>query len=162
MDEIYRILSEEKANQKEQIRIRADRLNEFFPIGFSQNQKIELIENLLKDRHEKNISNLENIIERGVRIMAKRRSTKEQLDELIVKQEEMKAKEKALKKKLALEERKARTKRLIEVGAEVESVYGKPITKEMLPLLRKFLLDQESRGSFFSKALESEDNTKES
>ena len=92
--------------------------------------------------------------------MAKRRSTKEQLDELIVKQEEMKAKEKALKKKLALEERKARTKRLIEVGAEVESVYGKPITKEMLPLLRKFLLDQESRGSFFSKALESEDNTK--
>ena len=53
--------------------------------------------------------------------MAKRRSTKEQLDELIVKQEEMKAKEKALKKRLALEERKARTKRLIEVGAEVEN-----------------------------------------
>ena len=93
--------------------------------------------------------------------MARRRSTKEQLDELVVKQEEMKAKEKTLKKKLALEERRARTKRLIEVGAEVESVYGEPITKEMLPLLRKFLLDQESRGSFFSKALESEDKTKE-
>lgn len=65
MDEIYKILSEEKANQKEQIRIRADRLNEFFPIGFSQNQKIELIESLLRDWHEKNISNLENIIEKG-------------------------------------------------------------------------------------------------
>jgi predicted Holliday junction resolvase-like endonuclease len=93
--------------------------------------------------------------------MAKRRSTKEQLDELIVKQEEMKAKEKALKKKLALEERKARTRRLIGVGAEVESVYGKPITEEMLPLLRKFLLDQENRGSFLTKALEKETDANE-
>ena len=93
--------------------------------------------------------------------MAKRRSTKEQLDELIVKQEEMKAKEKALKKKLALEERKARTRRLIGVGAEVESVYGKPITKEMLPHLRKFLLDQESRGNFLTKALEKEADANE-
>lgn len=93
--------------------------------------------------------------------MAKRRSTKEQLDELVVKQEQMKEKEKALKKRLALEERNARTKRLIEVGAVVENVYGKPITKEMLPLLRKFLLDQESRGSFFSKAFEKEDDTNE-
>lgn len=99
--------------------------------------------------------------ERGVKIMAKRRSTKEQLDELISKQEEMKAKEKSLKKKLALEERKARTRRLIGVGAEVESVYGKPITKEMLPLLRKFLLDQESRGNFLTKALEKEADANE-
>ena len=93
--------------------------------------------------------------------MAKRKSTKEQLDELVVKQEQMKAKEKALKKKLALEERKARTRRLIGVGAEVESVYGKPITKEMLPLLRKFLLDQESRGNFLTKALEKEADANE-
>ena len=65
MDEIYRILSEEKANQKEQIRIKADRLNDYFPNGFSQNQKIELIENLLKEWHEKNIRNTKAEIAKG-------------------------------------------------------------------------------------------------
>lgn len=85
--------------------------------------------------------------------MGKRRTTEEQLETLNKKQEQMKAQERALKKRLSEENRKARTRRLIKIGAEVESVYGKAIDEDMLPRLRKFLQDQEYRGSFLSKAL---------
>lgn len=65
--------------------------------------------------------------------MANRRTTEEQLEALSKKQEQMKAQEKALKKRLSEENRKARTRRLIKIGAEVESVYGKAIEEDMLP-----------------------------
>lgn len=48
------------------------------------------------------------------------RSIEERLDEVHKKQEQLKAKEKALKAKQSQAARKARTKRLIEVGAIVE------------------------------------------
>lgn len=85
--------------------------------------------------------------------MGKRKTTIELIEEVAKKQEQMKAYEKQLKQKLAAENRKARTKRLIAIGAEVESVYGNPIEEEMLPNLRKFLLLQEERGKYLSKAL---------
>lgn len=50
-------------------------------------------------------------------------------------------------------ERKARTKRLIEIGGAVESVFGKPLEKEDLPKLIGFLRQQEERGGWFSKAM---------
>lgn len=50
-------------------------------------------------------------------------------------------------------ERKKRTKRLIEVGAAVESVLKQPIEKEDLPKLINFLEQQEERGNYFSKAM---------
>lgn len=93
--------------------------------------------------------------------MTTRRTTKEQLDKIMLKQEQMKEREKMLKKRLAQEERKARTKRLIQIGAEVESVYGKPIEEDKLLLLRKFLLEQEQRGKYFSKALAEDEYTKD-
>ena len=85
--------------------------------------------------------------------MGKRRTTEEQLETINKKQEQMKAQERVLNKRLSEENRKARTRRLIKIGAEVESVYGKAIDEDMLPRLRKFLQDQEYRGSFLSKAL---------
>ena len=88
--------------------------------------------------------------------MANRRTTEEQLEALSKRQEQMKAQEKALKKRLSEENRKARTRRLIKIGAEVESVYGKAIEEDKLPRLRKFL--QEYRGSFLTKALEKADD----
>ncbi len=53
MDAIYSVLEEEKPNQREQIKIRADTLDDYFPDGFTPKQKVELIEKLLKEWHEK-------------------------------------------------------------------------------------------------------------
>ena len=53
MDDIYSVLEEEKPNQREQIKIRADTLDDYFPDGFTPKQKVELIEKLLKEWHEK-------------------------------------------------------------------------------------------------------------
>lgn len=53
MDAIYLVLEEEKPNQREQIKIRADTLDDYFPDGFTPKQKVELIEKLVKEWHEK-------------------------------------------------------------------------------------------------------------
>ena len=53
MDAIYSVLEEEKPNQREQIKIRADTLDDYFPDGFTPKQKVELIEKLVKEWHEK-------------------------------------------------------------------------------------------------------------
>lgn len=53
MDKMYDILGEEKANQREQIKIRADVLAQYFPEDFTPRQKVELIEKLVKEWHEK-------------------------------------------------------------------------------------------------------------
>ena len=53
MDVIYDILEEEKPNQREQIKIRADSLENYFPKDFTPRQKVELIEKLVKDWYKK-------------------------------------------------------------------------------------------------------------
>lgn len=55
MDEIYSILEEEKPNQREQIKIRADTLADYFPDDFTPKQKVELIKKLVKEWYEKQI-----------------------------------------------------------------------------------------------------------
>lgn len=55
IDEIYSILEEEKPNQREQIKICASTLEEYFPDDFTPKQKVELIERLVKEWHEKQI-----------------------------------------------------------------------------------------------------------
>lgn len=59
IDEIYSILKEEKPNQREQIKIRASTLEEYFPDDFTPKQKVELIERLVKEWHEKQIKDTE-------------------------------------------------------------------------------------------------------
>lgn len=59
MDAIYSILEEEKPNQREQIKIRASTLEEYFPDDFTPKQKVELIERLVKEWHEKQIKDKE-------------------------------------------------------------------------------------------------------
>lgn len=76
-----------------------------------------------------------------------------------IKLAQKKARLDALRHRENEKERKARTKRLIEIGASVESVLGRPIEKEDLPKLIAFLKTQEERGQFFSKAMaRSEEN----
>lgn len=81
------------------------------------------------------------------------RTTEERLAENKQKQERLKQEERKLKSQMVQTERKARTKRLIEIGGAVESVLGKPIPKEDLPKLIGFLKQQEERGRYFSKAM---------
>lgn len=75
----------------------------------------------------------------------------ERIAELDKRQEQLQARKKKLLAQKNQKERKARTKRLIEIGASVESVLGKSIEKEDLPKLINFL--KEYRVSF-SKAME--------
>lgn len=55
MDAIYSVMEEEKPNQREQIKIKAEMLNEYFPKNFTERQKVELIEKLIKEWYEKEI-----------------------------------------------------------------------------------------------------------
>lgn len=77
----------------------------------------------------------------------------ERIEKLEEKKEQLNQQVKQLKARKSQEERKARTKRLIEIGASVESVLGRPIEHDELPKLIDFLKIQEQRGHFFSKAM---------
>ena len=82
-----------------------------------------------------------------------RRTYDERIEELLKKQEQLKAQERELKKRQSAEERKRRTKRLIEIGAIVESVLGRPTTDDDKERLQAFLRKQEANGKFFTKAM---------
>lgn len=85
--------------------------------------------------------------------MATGKTTEERIAELDKKLEQIKAQKKAIIQKEKQAERKARTKRLIEIGGAVESVLGRPIEHSELPKLIDFLKQQEERGSYFSRAM---------
>ena len=52
------------------------------------------------------------------------------------------------------EERKIRTRRLIQIGSAVESVLGRTVMEEDIPKLVAFLKKQEANGRYFSKAMQ--------
>ena len=81
------------------------------------------------------------------------RSYDERIDELRKKREQLKAQERDLTKRHNAEERKKRTRRLIELGGIVESVLGRPTTDQDKVRLLYFLRLQEQRGGFFSQAM---------
>ena len=53
MDKIYSILIERKPNQREQVKIPMDRIQQYFPKDFTPSQQIDLIEKLLAGWAEK-------------------------------------------------------------------------------------------------------------
>lgn len=81
------------------------------------------------------------------------RNYDERIADLQKRQEQLKAQEKALKKRQSEEERKKRTRRLIELGATVESVLERATTDEDKIRLLNFLKKQESNGKYFTKAM---------
>lgn len=81
------------------------------------------------------------------------RSYDERIDELRKKVEQLKAQERDLTKRHNADERKKRTRRLIELGGIVESVLGRPTTDQDKVRLLYFLKLQEQRGGFFSQAM---------
>lgn len=52
MDAIFSVLSQEKPNQREQIRIRADTLADYFPQDFTMEQKVKVIQRLVKEWYQ--------------------------------------------------------------------------------------------------------------
>ncbi len=81
------------------------------------------------------------------------KSYDEQLDNILKKKEQLEAQAKAIKKRKTEEERKKRTRRLIELGGIVESVLGRDTTEEDKIRFLNFLKKQEANGKFFSKAM---------
>ena len=71
--------------------------------------------------------------------------------------ESMKKQQKIVNK----QKRTARTKRLIEIGAAAEKVLGAEIGSEDLPKFYSFLIGQEQRGGYFTKAMGVEARSKE-
>lgn len=67
MDEMYRILEQEKPNQREQIKIRAETLADYFPKDFTPKQKVELIESLVKEWHEKQMVQEKSSVQQKLR-----------------------------------------------------------------------------------------------
>ena len=81
------------------------------------------------------------------------KSYDERIADLKKKQDQLKAQERALKKRQSAEERRKRTKRLIELGGIVESVLGRPTTDEDKIKFIHFLKRQEMNGKYFSRAM---------
>lgn len=85
------------------------------------------------------------------------RTIEERIEELQERQKRLKAQEKQLRAKQTKQERNKRTKRLIEIGATVEGVLGRPIERGDLPKLAAFLQEQDRRGLYFTNAMNKPD-----
>lgn len=77
----------------------------------------------------------------------------DQIEKKLQELKQLQAQKKKLESRKRSDDEKARVHRLIEVGATVESVLGRPIEHDELDKLLFFLKDQEERGKYFSKAM---------
>lgn len=87
------------------------------------------------------------------------KTKQERLDELIEKQKQLKEQEKRIRSQISVEERKKRTKHLIEIGGAVYSVLGDSYQDGDVERLIAFLKGQEQRGKYFSKAMRDSENS---
>lgn len=81
------------------------------------------------------------------------KTKQERLEELIEKQKQLKEQERKIRSQISADERKQRTKQLIEIGGAVYSVLGDSYQDGDVERLIDFLQGQEQRGKYFSKAL---------
>lgn len=82
-----------------------------------------------------------------------KKSKQERIAELQEKQKQLKAQERKLKAQISQEERKKRTKHLIEIGGAVYSVLGDSYQEGDVEKLVAFLRQQDQRGIYFSSAM---------
>ena len=82
-----------------------------------------------------------------------KRTIEEQIAELQKKQKELKEQEKRLRARKTKEERAKRTKHLIEMGGMIYSILGREYVEGDIERLAAFLKGQDSRGGYFSKAM---------
>lgn len=81
------------------------------------------------------------------------KSYEERIAELQEKQKQLKEQEKKIRAQFSAEERKKRTKHLIEIGGAVYSVLGDSFQDGDVEKLIAFLKQQDDRGGYFSKAM---------
>ncbi len=86
----------------------------------------------------------------------KRKTRAERKAALNEKKEQILAQLRKLNALDAKAERKARNHRLIQIGAEVEKVYGKPLEENQIAKFAAFLQNQQERGQWLTKALDAE------
>ena len=84
-------------------------------------------------------------------------TAEEKLAKLREKQAQLKAQEKKIIAQENAKARKARTKRLIEIGAAAESILGRPFQDNDLQKFLHFLKQQETNGNYYSKAMNNTD-----
>lgn len=84
-------------------------------------------------------------------------TAEEKLAKLREKQAQLKAQEKKIIAQENAKARKARTKRLIEIGAAAESILGRPFQDNDLKKFLNFLKQQETNGNYYSKAMNNTD-----
>ncbi len=89
----------------------------------------------------------------GATMATEKRSYDERIAELQEKQKQLKEQEKKLKAKKSADERKKRTRHLIEIGGAVYSVLGREFVEGDVERLIAFLAGQDNRGNYFSKAM---------
>ena len=136
-------LEDENKNLLIKVAQQADKISQ---LNEDLKNKIEQMTSLMLENKEKTF-----LLEQKKDQAEEINQLKEQLDQ--EKKEQLNQQVKQLKARKSQEERKARTKRLIEIGAAVESVLNRPIEHDELPKLIDFLKTQEQRGHFFSKAM---------
>ena len=91
---------------------------------------------------------------KGGAVMAtEKRSIDERIAELQEKQKQLKAQEKKLKAQKSADERKKRTRHLIEIGGTIYSVLGREFVEGDVERLTAFLKGQDNRGGYFTKAM---------
>lgn len=84
-------------------------------------------------------------------------TAEEKLAKLREKQAQLKAQEKKIIAQENAKARKARTKRLIEIGAAAESILERPFQDNDLQKFLNFLKQQETNGNYYSKAMNNTD-----
>ena len=77
----------------------------------------------------------------------------EKIAELQRKQAQLREQEKKLKARQSEAARKARTRRLIQIGGAVESVLGRPMDEKEIPTFVSFLKREGNFGSYFLNAM---------
>lgn len=87
------------------------------------------------------------------------KTKQERLNELIEKQKQLKEQERRIRSQISADERKKRTKHLIEIGSAVYSVLGDSYQDGDMERLIAFLKGQEQRGKYFSKAMRDSENS---
>ena len=81
------------------------------------------------------------------------KTKEERLAELQERQRQLKEQEKKIRAQISADERKQRTKHLIEIGGAVYSVLGDSFQDGDAEKLIAFLKQQDERGNYFSKAM---------
>lgn len=81
------------------------------------------------------------------------KTKEERLAELQERQRQLKEQEKKIRAQISADERKQRTKHLIETGAAVYAVLGDSFQDGDIERLTAFLKSQDERGGYFSKAM---------